>query len=83
MPPPAANYKRSDVTIERELGVHLLEAHFRDIHVWFSGMVREARVQAATRLATLANHTIEAPSEDSSRGLRMSESEGCRCFVVM
>ena len=54
--------------VEREIDVEYLEADIDEAAV-FRDRVLEARVQAATRLATIANQTLtEAPSEASGTG---------------
>ena len=54
--------------VEREIDVEYLEADIDEAAI-FSDKVFEARVQAATRLATMANQTpTEAPSEASGTG---------------
>ena len=60
--------------VEREIDVEYLEAYIDEAAV-FRDRVLEARVQAATRLATMTNQTpTEAPSEASGTGTSTTEA---------
>ena len=60
-------------SVEQEVDVELLEADM-DEAADFRDRVHEARIQAATTLATIANRTTEAPSEASSTGKSTTEA---------